>query len=316
MNKNTTIQIISLLIILILTSCSNEQKAKEEPYFEGEITLSESRGLYGSLFKVHTTYTISENCLKREQKLGGLNSLANTYAGIIIDLKKDSIVLYYSDGLRGVNNKHTISVQEYKTNPKYKEISSSPPSPIDGTFKLLPKYELSKQVKDSTNIEGFVSDYSLYKDEIPIFKQEIYDTKSLKIKRELLELAFQDIPKEINFVLQSDLRTMITDISNDSIVAGRQTKALDILLRDAFNKSNEKTNLEKLAQNKWVKLGLNLIKTGVDLNIHISSEVTSKVIKNIPSSSFSLPSVDFEEISDLDDFLDDLPNKHGGDFDD
>ena len=297
-----------------MISCKNEQKKTEEPYFEGEITLSESRGLYGNLFKVHTTYKLSENYIKREQKLGGLNSVFDTYAGIIVDLEKDSIVLYYADKLLGKKNKHTTSVKVYAKNVK--SFPNSLPSPVDNTFNLLSDYSLINQTKDSTEIKGFKSDYTLYNDKSKIFKQEIFDSKDIKTKRELLEIVFHNIPDEINFVLKSDLRTTISNISNDSIINNEQSKAIDLFLRDVFQKSDKKTDLEKLAKNKWIKLGLNILKKGIDLNIHIKTDISKLETRKIISSEFSFPSLDFIEISDIDDFINDLPSEGGGDFDD
>ncbi|MFB9106505.1 hypothetical protein ACFFU1_16475 [Algibacter miyuki] len=301
-------------------SCKNEVK-KEAPYFEGEITLSESRGLYGSLFKVHTTYTISENYIKREQKRGGVNTVFDNYAGIIIDLEKDSVVLYYSDKFSGEKNKHSTSITNYKTNEKYKTFPNSLPSPVDNTFNLLSKYNTTKQVKDSTEIKGFKSDYSLYNDDSGILKQEVFDTKAIKVKRELLEMVFRNIPSEVNFILASDLRTTISDINNDSIVNGEQSKAVDLFLRDVFQKKEshdkqETSNLKALAKNKWVKIGLNILKKSVDLNIHVTSGVSDLIGRKVLPSEFSLPSLDFIEISDIDDFIDQLPVEGGGDFDD
>ena len=113
---------ISILICLSFYACEDNKTAEVDaakPFFEGEINLSESRGLYGSLSKVHTTYSISENYLKREQRLGGINSILETYAGMIIDLEKDSVVLYYSDKISGNKNKHTTSqLLEVKGHPK------------------------------------------------------------------------------------------------------------------------------------------------------------------------------------------------------
>jgi hypothetical protein len=316
--------LLRLIILSIFAStifnCGEKKKENKIPYFEGEITLSESRGLYGSLFKVHTTYNISENRIKREQKLGGITSLLDIYAGIIIDLEKDSVILYNVDNLSGNKNKHTTSIKNFKTNPKYKNFPNSLPSPVDNTFKLLPDYDLIKQVKDSSVIEGFKSDYTLFNDETKILKQEVFDSKEIRVKRELLEMVFMELPKEINFLLTSNLRTTITDISNDSIVSGEQTKAIDVFLRDVFkdkNQKKEKTDLDKIAKNKWIKLGLNLLKKGVDMNIHITTGLSKLEQRiNLPID-LSLPSLDFIEISDIDDFIDTLPSEgSGGDFDD
>lgn len=317
----------AFLLVLLLFSCTffdkkndknEDSEAPTLPYFEGVIKLSESRGLYGSLFKVHTTYHISENRMKREQELGGVNALFSIYAGMVIDLQKDSIVLYYADGLAGTKNKHTLNIGEYKKHISNDYIPQSVPAPYDNTFKLLPEYVKNGFVKDSTAIKGFMCDYALYKDSLKILKQEVFDTKVIHIKRPLVELTFLNIPAEINFPLKSEVHTTISDISNDSIIAGKQTKLLDELARRTLNGHdsitvNEKSDLEKLSENKWLKIGLDLVKKGVDLNINIESvitEVTKKVLKN---DKLSLPSGDFTEIEDFDEFMNSMPSAGGGD---
>src|SRR5690606_33038118 len=275
---------------------------------EGVIKLSESRGLYGSFFKVHTTYHISENRMKREQELGGVNAVFNIYAGMVIDLQKDSIVLYYADGLAGTKNKHTLSIREYNNHITTNHIPQSVPAPYDNTFKLLPEYVKNGFVKDSTEIKGFMCDYTLYKDSLKILKQEVFDTKEIKIKRPLVELTFLNIPAEINFPLKSELHTTISDISNDSITAGKQTKLLDELARRTLNSHDsitvkEKSNLDKLSKNKWLKIGLNLVKKGVDLNINIESVITEITQKVLNDDELSLPSGEFTEIEDFGEFI-------------
>src|SRR5690606_6020116 len=234
----------SILLIFLFFSCTffdkkndknEENEAPSLPYFEGVIKLSESRGLYGSISKIHTTYHISENRMKREQELGGVNTVFSIYAGMIIDLQKDSIVLYYADGLAGTKNKHTLSIGEYKKHMTDNYIPQSVPAPYDTTFKLLPDYVKIGLVKDSTEIKGFMCDYTIYKDSLKILKQEVFDTKEINIKRPLVALTFLNIPKEINFPLKSEVHTTISDISNDSIIAGKQTKLLDELARRALN---------------------------------------------------------------------------------
>ncbi|GGX33660.1 hypothetical protein [Aquimarina muelleri] len=324
MKKITILKYTTVFIFLCFCWCCNDIKNGSDntkPYFEGEISLSESRGLYGSLFKVNTTYFISENHIKREQKLGGINSVFNSYAGIFIDLKKDSVVLYYSDMLSGKKNKHSTSIKEYTSNKKYKNLPNSLPSPVDNTFKLLPNYKRSNQVKDSIKIKEYTSDYTLYQEDSGILKQEVFDTKEIKVKRELLEMVFMNIPKEINFLLKSDLKTTISDISNDSIVNGKQSKAIDLFLRDVFQKkdsikSDKKTDLEKLSKNKWINLGLKILKKGVDLNIHIATDISELTSRKLLSNEISFTSLDFIEILDIDDFSNSLPHEGGGDFDD
>ncbi|MGI9545093.1 MAG: hypothetical protein ACR2MX_17660 [Cyclobacteriaceae bacterium] len=313
--------VIVLLIICLISSCDYISKNKEprnltDSYFEGEITLTESRGLYGSLFNVHTTYILSENGLKREQKMGGLNRIANTYAGLIIDLEKDSVYLYYSDPF--VKNKHSLSVADYQNRLAKGSIPQTTPSPIDNTFTYLSEYNASKTVEDSLVIEGFSSDYSHYSEKV--IKQEVFDTKETKIKRELLEMTFINLPDTTNFPLRSEFRTTISDIKNDSIINSDEARLLDKLARSLVQKTDsskvkEKTDLDKLSDNKLINWGLNILKKGVDLNIHISTEVSKITNRNIDLADLSFPSGDFQSITDFDEFFDAIPTGRG-DFDD
>lgn len=324
MKNNNTLRVLAIVILTALCVNCNEKKNKTtdfKSYFEGEITLSESRGLYGDLFKIYTTFTISENYIKREQKLGGIASISDNYAGIIIDLENDSVTLYYADELAGIKNKHTTNSKNFRTNERYKNFPGILPSPIDNTFNLLSEYNLVKQIKDSITVKGFKSDYTLYKDKYEILKHELFDTKDIKIKRELLEMIFPNIPSEINFPLKAELKTTISDISNDSIICGQFSWALDSLARSVFQqqdsiKNDRKTDLEKLAKNKWVNLGLDILKKGIDLNVHITIEIYDLSVNETNFSASAFPSADFEEISDIDDFIGSLPDEEDIDFDD
>lgn len=333
--KRLTIIIYSFIFLsLALNSCnflgSNNEgnstkdidSAEEDnrPYFEGEIKLSESRGLYGDLTKVHTTYFISEYKIKREQRWGGVYSVLDNYAGIIIDLKKDSVVMYYADKFSDKRNKHTLSIKDYKLQLKNKVIPSGIPSPVDHTFKLLPAYRLIEQIKDSTIIKEFSCDFTRYHDDTDFLKQDIFDSKEIKVKRELLDMVFLNLPDEINFPLKSDVKTTFSEISNDSIIKGKQTKAIDQLARNILRKKDstikKETDLEKLSKNKWLNMGLQILKKGVDLNIHITTDVSEFSIRALSNIDISIPSGDFDEISDFDEFLNTLPTGGGGDFDD
>ncbi len=317
--KHLFLNTLFVLSLSFLFSCDGSgskevRKIDADSYFEGAINLSESRGLYGTFFEVQTTYLISENRLKREQKLGGLNSPFEVYAGILIDLKKDQVVLYNADKVSG-NRKYTMTVREYKDFLKENTFPNSVPSPVDNTFRLISNRRMICQVKDSAVVQGFPSDYTLFKDPSEILKQEVYDSKALKIKRELLDMVFMDLPKEINFLLSSDLRT---GISEDSVISGQQTKALDGLTRKLFAgndsaSAEKKTDLDKLTKNPWVKMGVKVLQKGVDLNIHITSTIKEFSARSLSDSELSLPSGDFEELSDLDEFLKSLPSEGGYD---
>ncbi|MHA7057711.1 hypothetical protein ACWGOQ_0010860 [Aquimarina sp. M1] len=333
MKKSTIIKYNAAFLLCVLSSCNflddkKEKKVEEKykmeedsgPYFEGEIKLSESRGFYGSLTKVHTTYFISENKIKREQRWGGVYTVLDNYAGIIIDLKKDSIVMYYSDKFSDKKNKHTLNIDAYKSHIKTKTMPQGVPSPIDRTFESLPNYKLINQVKDSTVIKEFISDFTRYHDDTDFLKQDVFDSKEIKVKRELLEMIFINLPEEINFPLKSEVKTTFSEISNDSIIKGQQTKAIDQLARNILRKNDstikKETDLEKLSKNKWLNMGLKILKKGVDLNIHITLDVSNFSTRKLSDIDISIPSGDFSEISDFDEFLSTLPQGGDIDFDD
>jgi len=320
---NTTFLSFIIFCTTFFSSCNFSKTSKDEdtiPYFEGEIKLSETRGLYGALTKVHTTYYISEHTIKREQRWGGVYSVLDNYAGIIIDSRKDSVVMYYADKFSKVRNRHTLSIKKYKSYLETKTIPSGIPSPIDHTFELLPDYKLIHQVKDSTVIKGFTSDFTRYHDSSDLLGQDVFDSKEIKVKRDFLEMIFINLPTEINFPLKSDVKLTFSEMSNDSIVQGKQTKVLDQLARKILRKKDstikKESDLEKLSKNKWLNLGLKILKKGVDLNIHITNDVSDFSPRKLLDTDVSIPSGDFIEILEFDDFIDNLPTGGGGDFDD
>lgn len=317
---NFSKSLLLLMLSVLLFSCDFLNKKTDDIReipdgpFEGEIILSESRGLYGSLFKVHTSYLISENAIKREERLGGLNDVFDNYAGITIDLEKDSVTLYYADIVEKF--KHTLTVEEYKAHVAKKPLPRSTPSPTANSFTFFTAYNPVRTVKDSVVIEGFSTDYNLYKE--GILQQEVYDSKKLHIKRELLEMAFPNLPEKINFVLKSEFKTVLSGIKNDSIVNSDQARLIDELTRGIMfhidSVEREETNLERLSKNKWVNMGIDLLKKGVDLNLHVSSEISKFTGRSIKPVEFSLPSGEFKEIDDFDEFLNSIPS--GGGYDD
>ncbi len=313
--------VILVMIGVLATRCQRTERLALDAnsYFEGEITLTESRGLYGALFKINTTYTLSENYLKREQRLGGVTSLLGTYAGIIVDLDRDSVCFYHVNKMAGYQKKHTTSIASYRSDPKYQSWPESPPSPVDQTFRLLPDYHFIRHVKDSTEIEDFQVDYSLYRDGSGLLKQEVFDTKEIKVKRQLVEMVFMDIPEEVNFILKSDLLTTLSDIPKDTIVSGETARATDGVLREALEDSlqdAQENDLDKLASNKWVHRMIDLLKKGVDLNIQIRTRLSKVTARTTTSREFTFPGGDFDEVSDFNEFLRSLPSEGGFDFDD
>lgn len=330
--KSSLMLATSFILIALYFSCNDKSENKDRnkiktpvtdnrPYFEGEIELESTQGLYGELFKQYTTYYISENVIKREQKMGGVNEVFDNYAGIIVDLKKDSVMLYYVSKMENIKNKHTLSIKDYKRYIDSNNIPAFVPSAFDITFHTFDGYKFVKQKKDTLKINNFMCDYSLYKDSKSITKQEIFDTKEIKVKRELLEIVFINLPVEINFPLKSEMKTTISDISNDTILNGEKTKSLETLTRKLFGgkKSSDTTtySLGKISKNKWVNMGLKVFKKGVDMNIHISTTPVKVIQRVLTQIELSLLSDGFTEVGSMDEFINSIPKPSGGgDFDD
>ena len=321
---NTKQLIVLISLTTIMCSCDFFSKKEEaevdidpKKYFEGEINLTETRGIYGILFESNTSFTISKNRMKREQRLGGINKVFDSYAGVIVDLEKDSVTIYYVDLVKKMFNQSTI--KEFK---KYLASKSTPNrqlSPLDNTFTYLLPYKAINTVNDSMKVKGFMCDYARYVDEDAIVQQEVFDSKEIKVKRELLELVFPNLPKETNFPLRSDFKTMISSVSNDSLVNNKTVEMVDKLVRALLHqvdstKGNNPTDLDKLADNKWLNMGLDVLKKGIDLKFHISNKTSGFSVGNIGLPLFSLPSAAFEEVDDIDEFFSSLPAE--GDFDD
>lgn len=192
------------------------------------------------------------------------------------------------------------------------------PSPIDLTFDFLGAYNSEKHVKDSMDIKGFTSDYTLYLDDL--LQQEVFDTKEIKVKRELLEMVFHKLPADINFPLKSAIKTILSRIKNDTLINNPIVADLDKISRnilheiDTSNKQ-EPTDLKKLSENKALNLGLDIFKKGVDLKIHFENELSEIDFREIEHEELDLPSGNFKSFDDFDDFYYSIPSGNG-DFDD
>lgn len=311
-----------VITLLFLVSCQSKKENKisesdDRPYFEGEIELEVTQGLYGELFKQYTTYNISENVIKREQKLSGVNKIFDNYAGIIIDLKKDSVLLYYVSKLENIKNKYALSIKDYKKYLDSNNIAASAPSPFDLTFIGFDNFNFVKQKKDSLKIQNFMCDYALYKYDKGITKHEIFDTKEIKVKRALLEMLFINLPEEINFPLKSDFKTTISDISNDTILNGENAKSLETLTRKLIGKQSptDSSSVEKISKNKWVNLGIKIFKKAVDMNVHISTNLVKINKRVLSQNDLSIASNEFLLVDNLELFLNSIPKNNHGEID-
>lgn len=299
---------LSLLILpFIIAGCNTLEKneksiGEDKVFFEGSITFKEETGLYGKLFTISTSYQVEENCLKREERLTGINKIWNNYAGLIINLDKDKVILYYSDITNKI--KHSLSVKEYLNirDSLAGEIKS--PWVVDRTFQHFDPYIRKRYVKDSLVIEGFTTDYSKFTE--GYIKQEVFDTRQIKIKRLLMEMAIPGIPESIHFPLRSDLKTIVGEINNDSITSSA---------KDFYPiQDTENVKMREDKNSFIINTAINLIKKGIDLNLHSNLELDEIFEGEIPTSVFSLSDSEFKEISDLDDFLKNFPD--AGELDD
>ncbi|WP_103069993.1 hypothetical protein [Aquimarina sediminis] len=153
-------------------------------------------------------------------------------------------------------------------------------------------------------------DYNLYIGDV--FQQEIFDSKDIKIKRNLLEMLFYRLPKEINFPLSSEFKSTISSVKNDSIIT-KSAQLKDKISKDLL-KNTDTTNTDKLIKNKWLDLGIKMFKKGVDIALHATLKTESFSERIIELPEFAMPSGKFKEIEDIDTFFSKLPS--GGDFDD
>lgn len=287
--------------------------------FEGEIHLSTSQGLYGELEKVNTTYYITKNKIRRHQQLGGVNSVFGISAGMIIDGEKDSVTLYYNQGPGAEKQKTTLDITSFIEYRKSHYFPISLPSVVDHSFTMLNEYNTISTIKDSTTKQGILCDYTLYTENSRILKQEIFDSKQVNINREWLEMIFTGIPSDRNFVLESSMKTTVSNVSNDTILSGSQTKALNELIRKLAKKQDstidtKKSDTEGLLGNKWVNKALNLVKKGIDLSLHVSTELDKVEVKTIESTDLQI-SGDFTEVSP-DEFLSSIEYSGSSDWDD
>ena len=305
------------MLPFILFSCTesvsenNRESSSGKPdsgeFFEGVITLTGTFSYFGSLFEDETTYYISENRLKRERKstpLGG--EPVGRYAGMIVDLEKDRVTLYLVIDYEDKYLKHSMSIAEYQTYLNSEVQPSLIPSPFDKTFTILDEYILIHQVEDSTTIEGFRADFSQFNNSSGRFKQEVFDTKNLRIKRPLLENTFPNLPDEINFPLGTVFRTTLTDVKNDSIIAGRESKGFERLIKDLVtndSSASKTSDLDKIARNKWVNRGLKFLKKGVDLSINTTIRLKEIVARELTEETLELPAKPFKNAEDLAEFV-------------
>lgn len=288
--------------------------SKKTPHFEGEIKFIEFRSFEGKPVPSFIKYHITENMAKREQRLSGAYAPLNETRGIIIDLKKDSVTLYYTS--LWMKKKHTLSIKTYEE--EMWRFVNQVPSPIDFSFTDLHECTLQKEVNDSTTIKDFSANYSLYMDSTALVERAIFDTDDITINRKFLSLFFYKIPDNINFPLKTTYKTNIYDIPNDTLINSKVVSNLDKLTSWALSKvdsTKERRPLDpkKLAKSKLFNWGLNAMKKGIDLALYHSTTLSSLSPHAIGLGEFTGFLGDFESVDDFDDFVSGFS---GGDFDD
>lgn len=308
------------MVVLLLSACNNDSKEGNEntikAYFEGEVVQKEEVGLYGKLAGLKTTWLFSEHLLKREQTYSGLANLLPAKAGIIVDLLKDSVTMYYTD-IEG-SFKYTGSCKDYQTYMKEKGTTRKGLNTVDQTFTVLQNYRSSKHVKDSMEIKGGLCDYYLYK-ENPV-KQEVFDAKGLLVKRSLLEMAILNLPSEINFPIRSEVRTLVTEVKNDSILNSAVSQTLKGKIKQLLGTKTEGVKNSKPEpksnESQYAERGINLIKKGIDAAIHITVELVEIAKRSVTQAEWHLPEAKYQEFKDPERFFEALPKVSETEFDD
>lgn len=315
-----TVATLTGMLVVFLYACSNDSRKGDmdavKTYFEGEIVQKEEVGLYGKLAGRKTTWLFSEHRLKREQTYSGIANLLLAKAGIIVDLLKDSVTLYYTD-IDG-SFKYTGSCKDYQTYMKEKGTTRKGLNTVDQTFTVLQNYRSSKHIEDSMEIKGFLCDYYLYK-ENPV-KQEVLDAKGLLIKRSLLEMAILNLPSEINFPMRSDVRTLVTEVKNDSILNSSVSQTLKGKIKQLLGRKTEGVKNSKPEQksegSQYAEKGINLIKKGIDAAIHITVELVEIAKRSVTQAEWHLPEAKYQEFKDPERFFEALPKVSETEFDD
>ncbi len=276
---------ISILASFFLHSCgffgSDQPKVTGElnsDFFEGEIIMEYEGDI--------VIYLIKENKIKRTKGLGDLlngNKISGETYGLVVDLDLNNVTVY--DDLGSIGKTGTFSLPVYKKYLKETGLALDEEAGCDLTFTYFEEYNSSKYVKDSTQTTQLNLDFNLYKEED--HEQHVFDTKNLKIQRELLEIVFPRIPKKSNFPIESRLIKYYTREKID--------------LKDIGNaiKNTLKNSISKLTS-KRMKVKSVTRRTVGDQEFNLpNSKLTvhsdlSKYIKISPTSGYSGSTFDFD----------------------
>lgn len=270
--------IFALGLLLMALSCTTgPEEAKRSDYFEGEIELIVSRGILGNIFRTKITYLLSENMLKREERSVNEKVFSN-YAGILIDLQTDSVEMYYVKS-EEEGSRYRLSTQEYLQLLEKHAFERRFPSPVDQTFLHLKHYQFVKQVPDSSMIQEFSADYTLYQDSTSSFEQGVFDSKDIRVQRSLLEMAFVNLQKEVNFPLGYTYHTSVW-----GIIANKDSSTLS-------------------TAEKWAMRALDKMKKGVDQTIQITATCSKLVQRQIKQTEFVLPDHAFVDVDTWEAFM-------------
>ena len=196
---------------------------------------------------VHTTYYISENRIKREQKISF--DPFSDISGIVVDLIKNNVTIYEIKTKEFKKYKTELTLKEFDDYINNNQLSTAtPPYSVENVFINQKANNKEPSKKDFITIKNYVCNYHSFTDKSKTIKLEIYDTDAIKIKRELLEAVVPYIPKHIEFPLVCE----ITYIGERDLPSLTNNKLINKSLKKSFkvleNTFNPKKTLLKIEQ--------------------------------------------------------------------
>jgi hypothetical protein len=162
-------------------------------FFEGTITARQELMSSGAILSSTIEYNIAKHKISRKVKDGGITAFTDNEAGVIIDLKEDSVTVFQRDALKKLYCKMSIGAyrKEMKLKAGVDNVSHS--TPYESIFlPLAPAGAVMKNQQDTVTILKMKCDL------LDIVQGnnhwEIQHCRPLKVKRELVELMFFNIP--------------------------------------------------------------------------------------------------------------------------
>ena len=235
-------------VMMLFLSCDRANKTKDplsgdgsdstgavtesKDLFEGTIETKQELMSSGGVLSNTIEYVIAGDKMSRRLKRGGITALTNIEAGMIIDLKADSVILFQRDALNKIYCK--ISLKQYREDMKQKvgAETASPYTPYESIFLPLTSVGLIAVNKPDT-----VTIMKMKCDLLDITQEnkhwEIQHCNELKVKRETVELIFYNLPEQAEgfpciykFSMNSGAaKTPVTEKGDD--LFNKALKALD-----------------------------------------------------------------------------------------